>query len=888
MSTKLKTARSSGFPRPEAGVPHFLQNTASDGFWFWDLDTSEAPWLDPTGWTTLGYSPEELSEGTTFPQSFILPEDQHKWDHAVRDLRSHYQESMELVLRFRHARQRDIQLVRVQGVLIPRANRQVGYLAGTIQVLPTDQDNPTKDHLPPSWWLELEDLARVGGWEVNLEKDPPQFVCTQGLRRLLEFPNHLTLHPDTIFDYIDNTEMALALRNAIDLAHKEGEPWDLTLSNRTYTGRSIWVRTVGTPFMKSGRCIRIKGVIQDVTTQVENNKLAEVLRSTLNESEEAIFILGILTTAGEIDDFFLKDLNNQAEAFLNQARRDLIGKKMGSELFPDTIKHLFSLFRKVFLEKISHEQDITLSAPHPRSGSYVLRVAPLSDGVVVHQKTVKANFSESRRADVTVAHLGKMFQSGEWQWWIDSNKVTWGKRTHEIFGTDPDHFQPDAEYFFSVVLEEDLPKVQQALDYILENGQEYDYQHRICKPDGTIRHVRTWATPVLDHSGKPVRLIGTIIDVTEIQEQKLSLEQHRKQLHRLEKHYHSVLDSQAVYIIKTDREGRFTYMNDYFLSKFGFDRDLIGKDSMDSILTHDHPTCMATVEKCFEEPEVPHPVILKKTTHNGSVKSGKWEFKGMTNQKGEVEEILCVGFDITDQEESLEKMEHLLQISNDQNKRLKSFAYIVSHNIRSHVANISGLSGLLNESNTDVERSEYVNMLQTSVDQLDDTIHNLNEILTIQMDGPENHEVQNLKEAVEKVLDIFRVNIQSQDIEVKVAIDAGHWVKVIPAYLNSILLNLIGNAIKYRSPVRRLYIDLKSERVENGIVLSVKDTGLGIDMKKHGSHLFQLFKTFHHHPEARGVGLYLTKIQIEAMGGWIQAKSQVGYGTCFKVFFHAG
>lgn len=887
MGTKLKTARSSGFPCPDAGLLHFLQNTVSDGFWVWDLDNSEPLWLDPTGWATLGYSPGEIPEGTAFPQSFILPEDQYKWDQAVEELVHHHRQSLDLVLRCRHARQQRPLSVRITGVLFPRPNGQPGYLAGTIHGLSTVPNHAIHEHLPSSLLLELEDLARVGVWTVNLEKEPPEFSCTEGLRRLLEFPDHLKLHPDTIFDYIDHTDLAMALRRAIDQAQKEGKPWDLTLRHRTYTGRSIWVRTLGKPIMRSGTCIRIKGIIQDVTTQVENNNLAEILRSTLNESEEVIYVLGVLRGEGKISDFFLKDLNNQAEAFLNQPRRDLIGKKMDSDLFPDTLKNLFPILRRVFLEKMSQDQEVTLHTPHPQSGSYVLRVASLSDGVVVYQKTKTAHFWTSQRNDVTRVHLGKMFQSGEWQWWIDRDTVSWGRRTHEIFGTDPDHVQPTSELFFAAVCEEDLPHVQQAISYILETGQEYDFQHRIRRPDGTIRHVRSWATPVLDDSGKPIRLIGTIIDVTEIQEQKLALEQHRKELHRLEKHYHSVLDSQAVYIIKTDREGRFTYLNDFFLSKFGFGRDLIGQDSMDSILTHDHPNCMATVEKCFEEPEVPHPVVLKKTTHNGSVKSGKWEFKGLTNQKGEVEEILCVGFDITDQVESLEKARQLLEISDDQNKRLKNFAYIVSHHIRSHVANISGLTQLLSDAAIDAEHQEYLKMLQISADQLDDTIRNLNEMLTIQLRSTEKRVPVRLRRAVEQALEVFQQNIQVQNIDVQLDIDDGYTVRVIPTYLEHILIHLINNAIKFRSPVRPLCITLSAQKQDDGIVLSIKDTGMGIDLDKHGPHIFQLFKTFHHHPEARGVGLYLTKMQVEAMGGWIQVKSKVGYGTCFNVFFHA-
>ena len=105
-------------------------------------------------------------------------------------------------------------------------------------------------------------------------------------------------------------------------------------------------------------------------------------------------------------------------------------------------------------------------------------------------------------------------------------------------------------------------------------------------------------------------------------------------------------------------------------------------------------------------------------------------------------------------------------------------------------------------------------------------------------------------------------------------------------YLESIFLNLITNAIKYRSPERDPVIHLKTDIINDRIRLSFTDNGLGIDLGKHGHKLFGLNKTFHRHPDAKGVGLYLTKIQVETMGGHIYAESEVGKGTVFTIIFN--
>ena len=104
-------------------------------------------------------------------------------------------------------------------------------------------------------------------------------------------------------------------------------------------------------------------------------------------------------------------------------------------------------------------------------------------------------------------------------------------------------------------------------------------------------------------------------------------------------------------------------------------------------------------------------------------------------------------------------------------------------------------------------------------------------------------------------------------------------------YLESIIQNLLTNALKYRSPQRKPHVIVKTELQGPSTVLRVSDNGLGIDMKLFGDKLFGLHKTFHEHKEARGVGLFLIKTQIEALGGSIRAESEVDKGTTFIITF---
>ena len=111
-------------------------------------------------------------------------------------------------------------------------------------------------------------------------------------------------------------------------------------------------------------------------------------------------------------------------------------------------------------------------------------------------------------------------------------------------------------------------------------------------------------------------------------------------------------------------------------------------------------------------------------------------------------------------------------------------------------------------------------------------------------------------------------------------------INVVKAYLESILLNIFTNAIKYKAPKRYPKITINCEHVKGFTILSVTDNGLGIDLEKHGHKLFGMYKTFHGNRDARGIGLFITKNQIEAMKGKIEAESELDKGTTFKIYFN--
>ncbi|RYZ95238.1 MAG: PAS domain S-box protein, partial [Sphingobacteriaceae bacterium] len=242
--------------------------------------------------------------------------------------------------------------------------------------------------------------------------------------------------------------------------------------------------------------------------------------------------------------------------------------------------------------------------------------------------------------------------------------------------------------------------------------------------------------------------------------------------------------------------------------------------------------------------------------------------------------------DITDKKRKDEQIKETLDIVSQQNNRLLNFAYIVSHNLRTHSGNFQSLINLVNDPHTDPEeRVQYLQLLEDVSKQLNETILNLNDVVSIQSNTGLQKIPVNLSAYINKTINVLAGEINRHNAVINNMVDHSVEIKYHPAYLESILLNFLTNSIRYRSKDRRPEITINYTNHENNGVLTVCDNGLGIDMDKHGQNLFGMYKTFHGNSEAKGVGLFITKNQVEAMGGKIEVQSAVDNGTIFKVYF---
>lgn len=259
--------------------------------------------------------------------------------------------------------------------------------------------------------------------------------------------------------------------------------------------------------------------------------------------------------------------------------------------------------------------------------------------------------------------------------------------------------------------------------------------------------------------------------------------------------------------------------------------------------------------------------------------------KPMKNEAGETIGVRGVFQDIDQQKNEQNKLESTLAIAGEQNKRLLNFAHIVSHNLRSHTANFQSLLELLRITTDVTERHIYIQNLHKVSESLNQTIADLNQVVQIQTETKNAKTTLSFSDVWKQVDAVVGTSATDADARISTDFQVAQ-IQYVPAYLESILLNLVTNALKYKSPERRCEITISTTKNElNQTVLTVKDNGLGMDLQYVRPYLFGMYKTFHGNSNAKGIGLFITKNQVEAMGGSIIVESTVDGGTTMRVIF---
>ena len=255
------------------------------------------------------------------------------------------------------------------------------------------------------------------------------------------------------------------------------------------------------------------------------------------------------------------------------------------------------------------------------------------------------------------------------------------------------------------------------------------------------------------------------------------------------------------------------------------------------------------------------------------------------DENGKSSKYIVITRDISARKEAEKEKNRLYEITVKQNEKLIKFTHIISHDIRSHTSNLSMILDLFEETKDLEEQKEYFDMLKQSTNKLSDTIFFLNETVAVQS-GQKNKKIKlNLKAEIKKAILGINAIILTNDAVINIEINDTIEIFATQSYLESIIFNMITNAIKYKSPNRNPIININARTIKNQTKLTIQDNGIGIDLIKNKDKVFGMYKTFHGNPDAVGLGLFMVKNHIESMGGKIEIESELDKGTTFNIYF---
>lgn len=636
---------------------------------------------------------------------------------------------------------------------------------------------------------------------------------------------------------------------------------------RTASGEWRWVETTVSAYAQNGPVSYVANS-RDITER-------KLSIQALAESEQrfrALFDDDTALTAFQTTDGRILDVNLALLAFLKKDRKDVFHQPLDNFL-PKEIRAPFARARQQAAKgaKVTFETQVRLEG----GGEKTLKVTKtplLVEGVLIGVHATIQDITEMVAAQRLIKHQATQFNT-----LLESINDA-------FFSMDKDwkltYLNSEAERLLHLSKEAALGVSLWAF-FPEEVNSIYGQQYQLARDTGqTVRfesyfkRERRWLEVKAYPFADGVSVLLT--DVTKRVEDE-------KQLKLLA----LVARDTDNGVIITDAQGRTEWVNEGFVKHTGYAlAEMLGR-TPGSLLQgpETDPTTVSFIRERLQQ-QKPFSAIILNYKKSGKKLWLSMEITPICDETGKLTQYVAIQQNITYRKEVDASQAAMTQDLYRHNRDLQQFTYVISHNLRAPLANALGLTAVLAKAdkNTDVFATALTSLRQSMV-QADDVLKDLNMVLSIR-DRKDILVLEPLmlddvcQQAVRDLADSLR----ECDGQVVLDVEAGLSTRGNRAYLYSIFYNLLSNSIKYRSEERVLQVRIECYTGEHGgPTITFTDNGSGFNMFKAGSDVFQLYKRFHTNQRGRGIGLFLVKTHVEAMGGQIGVTSEVNFGTQFTI-----
>lgn len=494
------------------------------------------------------------------------------------------------------------------------------------------------------------------------------------------------------------------------------------------------------------------------------------------------------------------------------------------------------------------------------------------------EKSNEELYKSNERYDI----VAKATSDTIWDWDIKTGGFIWNKGIQGVFGYKKEEVGSNLQWWFEKIHPEDSLKMSVKLYSFIEQKTEkwQDYYRFMCA-DGTYKYVFDRGFLVMDENRNVIRMIGAIQDITKQKEEE-------QRLKLLETVITQTKDS-VIITESSDIENevpKIVYVNPAFTKMTGYKpKEVIDKSALVFMNKFSVRSEIKKLAEALKKKEDFTFEVLNKRKN----KEEYWANISMipiTNKDNQHSHWISIQRDISDEKEREKEREHLISELTQNNKDLKQFSYITSHNLRAPLSNLTGLLNLVEDIPIENEElKEIITGFSKSTAQLNETINDLVNVIIIKDSPSIQKEEITIKNIFENVFNQLSFLISLKKPIIKMDLNDTKTISLNKSYIESILLNLMTNSLRYLDPKRQLKINISSKKNNTETILTFKDNGIGIDLERNKDKIFGLYQRFHDYPDSKGLGLYLVKSQVESMGGTIAVESQVGVGTTFTIKF---
>ncbi len=617
---------------------------------------------------------------------------------------------------------------------------------------------------------ETQRTARIGSWAVNMAHQT--VVWSEGLREIYEVGPDFNPGFTVLEEFYPDANARRTMEDAFIKATTDGTVFHHVLPMITAKGNERWISIVGKSDLVGGTCVRIYGITQDITDSQRLTRLDDLEKTILEMTAQpdtplssilSEYILGIEALYRGMYCSILGVKDNRLvnwvapslpESYIAAVHYLPIGENMGScgtaayRKERVIVSEISTDPKWTTVKDLALEHGLKACWSHPIIDSQGNVIAVL--GIYYKQAKIpdreelliidrmcallniiienRQNADRAREATTMMAQGQELARFGNWQLDLETNRHNWSPVLCDIYGVDSTVYAPSYDNYLALVHPDDRTRVAQLVGRIFDTQEDTVFEERIMRPDGEIRHLRSWARLVRDDDQKPAKIIGACLDVTETKQAELKL----KQLHvQLEKHLKEVEQSEQkysdlfhlspqpmwVYDLETYR---FLDVNAAAITHYGYTRDeFLSMTVKDIRPTEEIPKLKAAVAQSRQYNRLFFQGTFRHRKKNGEIiqvdiQSNIIQFHG---RKAEV----VLANDIT------LKLYYIKAIE-EQNKKLQEIAWMQSHLVRAPLARIMGLADLIQHGpSPGIDQDQLLRAIHKSAIELDEVLGDITE-----------------------------------------------------------------------------------------------------------------------------------------------------------------